>query len=219
MCTNLNKARILYCSDFGKRYTDRSNTSLIERNNHTISETGESISRSLSKIISNTSGVVKILEIGCGLGHNLELLKEFGSYSLTGIDIQEYALSKARVKYQGIDFINGDCANLPFDDREFDLVFSRVTLIHIHPEEIKRVAEEMMRVSSKYIAGIEYFSENIQEINWRGENDSVWKMNYHSVFRTSSEIKTIYCELVPISKEKYNKDSLFYQHYLIEKGN
>jgi len=217
MCTNLSKAKILYCSDFGKRYTDRSNISLTERDNHTISETGESISKSLSEIILNTNKVVKILEIGCGLGHNLELIKKFGNFSLTGIDIQEYALSKARGKYQGINFINSDCVNLPFDDGEFDLVFSRVTLIHIHPEEIKQVMREIMRVSSKYIAGIEYFSEDIQEINWRGESGSVWKMDYHSVFQSLSEIKTIYCKLVPINKEKYNKESLFYQHYLFEK--
>jgi len=191
--------------------------SLSERNEHTISETGESISQSLEHIIKNTDGVKKILEIGCGLGHNLELLKNIGDFSLTGVDIQDYALSNARIRYQDIDFIKADCINLPFEDDSFDLIFSRATLIHIHPEEIRRVAKEINRVTSKYIAGIEYYSETEQEINWRGEIGSVWKMNYHSIFKEVCDSKTVYCDLVQINPEKYKNDSLFYQHYLMKK--
>ena len=65
----------------------------------------------------------KIIDIGCGTGrHAIELAKR--GYSITGIDLSESLLEKAREKAikQGlaIDFLKHDARNLPFD-KEFDV--------------------------------------------------------------------------------------------------
>ena len=66
----------------------------------------------------------KILDVGCGTGrHAIELTKR--GYSVTGVDLSENMLEKAREKASNagfeIDFRQADARNLPFKE-EFDLV-------------------------------------------------------------------------------------------------
>jgi 2-polyprenyl-3-methyl-5-hydroxy-6-metoxy-1,4-benzoquinol methylase len=66
---------------------------------------------------------LKIIDIGCGTGrHSIELSKR--GYSMTGIDLSESLLEKARekAKQKGvqIDFLKHDARSLPFD-KQFDV--------------------------------------------------------------------------------------------------
>jgi len=66
---------------------------------------------------------VKILDVGCGTGrHSIELAKR--GYNVTGIDLSENMLAKAREKAEKenlkIDFQNHNAGNLPFEN-EFDV--------------------------------------------------------------------------------------------------
>ncbi len=66
---------------------------------------------------------LKIIDIGCGTGrHSIELSKR--GYSMTGIDLSESLLEKAREKAGKsnvqIDFLKHDARNLPFD-KQFDV--------------------------------------------------------------------------------------------------
>jgi 2-polyprenyl-3-methyl-5-hydroxy-6-metoxy-1,4-benzoquinol methylase len=65
---------------------------------------------------------LKILDVGCGTGrHSIEMTKR--GYRMTGIDLSESMLAKARQKAREqnlkIDFLQHDARNLPFDG-EFD---------------------------------------------------------------------------------------------------
>lgn len=65
---------------------------------------------------------LKIIDVGCGTGrHSIELAKR--GYSLTGIDLSETLLEKAREKAKEsgvrIDFLRHDARDLPFE-KEFD---------------------------------------------------------------------------------------------------
>ena len=66
---------------------------------------------------------LKIIDIGCGTGrHAIELTKR--GYSVTGIDLSESQLIKARAKAERenlkIEFLKHDARNLPFDN-QFDV--------------------------------------------------------------------------------------------------
>ncbi|MCK5030081.1 MAG: class I SAM-dependent methyltransferase [Thermoplasmatales archaeon] len=66
---------------------------------------------------------LKILDVGCGTGrHSIELSKR--GYSITGIDLSESQLTRAREKAEKnhliIDFQQQDARNLPFNN-EFDV--------------------------------------------------------------------------------------------------
>jgi len=67
---------------------------------------------------------VKILDVGCGTGrHSIELSKR--GYSITGIDLSDSLLAKAREKAEKqdlkINFLKYNARNLPFKN-EYDLV-------------------------------------------------------------------------------------------------
>lgn len=66
---------------------------------------------------------LKIIDIGCGTGrHSIELTKR--GYTMTGIDLSESLLEKAREKAEQnglqIEFSQHDARNLPFE-KEFDV--------------------------------------------------------------------------------------------------
>jgi len=71
----------------------------------------------------NYNKTLKILDVGCGTGrHSIELTKR--GYSLTGIDLSETQLKRAREKAEDerltIDFRQQDARNLTFNN-EFDV--------------------------------------------------------------------------------------------------
>jgi 2-polyprenyl-3-methyl-5-hydroxy-6-metoxy-1,4-benzoquinol methylase len=71
----------------------------------------------------NYNKELKIIDIGCGTGrHSIELSKR--GYSITGIDLSESLLEKAREKAKQsglqIDFLRHDARNLPFEN-QFDV--------------------------------------------------------------------------------------------------
>jgi 2-polyprenyl-3-methyl-5-hydroxy-6-metoxy-1,4-benzoquinol methylase len=71
----------------------------------------------------NYNKALRILDVGCGTGrHSIELTKR--GYSLTGVDLSETQLVRAKEKAKGqnlkIDFLQQDARNLTFN-HEFDL--------------------------------------------------------------------------------------------------
>lgn len=77
---------------------------------------------------------LKILEIGCGVGNNLEYFKRFGD--VTGADSSPIAIEYAREK-TGLEIVK--CVlpfDVPFGDQSFDLVIMLDVLEHID-EDIK----------------------------------------------------------------------------------
>lgn len=70
----------------------------------------------------NYNKSLKIVDIGCGTGrHAIELAKR--GYSVTGIDLSEAQLKKAREKAEQanvkVEFLRYDARNLPFEN-QFD---------------------------------------------------------------------------------------------------
>ena len=100
--------------------------------------------------ILSTVSFNSVLEIGCGTGKNTEWLFQKAEH-ITGIDLSEEMLSKAKEKIQSpkVEFIQTDINNgWTFTQRTFDLVsFSLVlehieNLDHIFKEAYKKLNEQ-----------------------------------------------------------------------------
>ncbi len=85
-----------------------------------------------------------VLEIGCGTGL---LLKEVDALakSARGIDISPGMLEKAQQR--GLDVMEGDATELPYDDASFDVVYSFKVLAHVR--DIDQAMREAARVTRR----------------------------------------------------------------------
>jgi SAM-dependent methyltransferase len=70
---------------------------------------------------------LSILDVGCGTGANLEMLKQFGEAE--GVDVSDDALEFCRLK--GLKVHKGLAESLPFADESFDLVTALDVVEHL----------------------------------------------------------------------------------------
>lgn len=90
---------------------------------------------------------MKVLEVGCGTGANLELFVDSGC-EITGIDLSPSMMDIARRKLDDrADLHLGDAADMPFADNSFDLVLSFLTLHEMPPAVRAPVMNEIVRVT------------------------------------------------------------------------
>lgn len=75
-----------------------------------------------------------LLDVGCGMGNLVEMLRRLGVEAY-GIEISEYALSQTPKKIKRF-FRKGSITNIPFGDKEFDVVSTTSVLEHIYPKEV-----------------------------------------------------------------------------------
>ena len=73
---------------------------------------------------------LKVLEIGCGTGRHTVRL-ESQSNTVTGIDISEGMLSKAKSKLPNVEFINANFIEHDFGTHKFDRILMSLVLEHI----------------------------------------------------------------------------------------
>ena len=164
--------------DFGRDYTD-CNTfdpaalNDLYRKNYGLTRTqiNQTFLRDLPKDLS-------FLEVGCNTGNQLLLLQQMGYTSLSGVELQPYALDIARSRVQNSFLQQGSSLALPFADAAFDIVFTSGVLIHISPEDLPRAMDEIHRCARTYIWGLEYYAPSETEVSYRSRNGLLWKMDY-----------------------------------------
>lgn len=71
----------------------------------------------------------RVLDFGCGTGW-LEALLSEGAHDVTGIDISEGMLRRARARFPNVRFVQGDLYTHTFDG-QYDLVMEKAVLHHL----------------------------------------------------------------------------------------
>lgn len=172
-----------WSGQFGKDYTDRCIFGPEELNSFYKREYG------ISRLDINNSFLSglglenkRVLEVGCNVGNQLRMLQNMGFSNLYGIELQQYAVEKAKSLTKGINIIQGVGDDIPFKDGYFDMVFTSGVLIHISPDNINRVLDEIYRCTREYIWGFEYYADEYAEVNYRGNNDLLWKTNFSRLY-------------------------------------
>lgn len=103
----------------------------------------------------------KILDVGCGKGFQLyELTQLCPGVEVHGIDVSSYAIENSKEEVKDRLKV-GSAAALPYDDGEFDFVFSINTLHNLHCYDLDKAIREIERVGkkSKYICVESYRTE------------------------------------------------------------
>jgi SAM-dependent methyltransferase len=95
------------------------------------------------KRLSGLPSGARVADLGCGSGVFTELLRRAG-YRSVGLDISPKLVALGRRKYPGLELIEGDAENLPFETASLDGVLLS-GLVHHFPDP-RRLAAEVQRV-------------------------------------------------------------------------
>lgn len=87
-----------------------------------------------------------MLDCGCGTGRFANLLAQRGA-RVVGMDISGNMIKIAKKKTPLAEFIIGDVFNMPFKEKEFDLLVCSQLLTHLH--QYKKPLLEMKRVINR----------------------------------------------------------------------
>lgn len=157
---------------------------------------------------------ISILEMGCSCGINLRILKELGFKNLTGIDISQIACQDAKKNHPDLNIVSGSILEMPFDDNQFDVVFTMGVLIHQPPTtSLPIVMKEAVRCSKNNILGFEDYATNFENVPYHGE-DLCFRGPYASTWLSHEpSLKVVDTKIVPIPNRK---DGACQQCYKLE---
>jgi SAM-dependent methyltransferase len=92
----------------------------------------------------------RILDVGCGKGYLLyEFTQILPNCKVNGVDISKYALANAKDEIQPY-LHEANATTLPFNDDEFDFVYSINTLHNLYIQDLFSSLSEMSRVGRKH---------------------------------------------------------------------
>ena len=103
----------------------------------------ESFLETITQSLNSEAQSPKILDVGCGTGGNLEMLKKFGAAE--GVDVSDDALEFCQSK--GLTVHKGLAEELPFADESFDVVTALDVIEHLD-DDIAGL-REMFRILRK----------------------------------------------------------------------
>ena len=136
--------------------------------------------RMLSKI--EKSSVSSFLDCGSNIGRNIAFLNKILPTASTNIvELAKMPYEECLKNYQVESSFLGSIKEATFD-REFDLVFTNAVLIHVNPDDLVDSMRRMYEMSSKYILIGEYFNRTPVMINYRGEDDKLFKRDFGKLF-------------------------------------
>lgn len=172
-----------WAGDFGQSYTDRNTRDRAEWDDFYRQNWGLTKTDMNATFLADLPRDARILEVGCNTGMQLRGLQDMGFTNLYGVELQPYAVEKAKQQTQGINIVQGSGFDLPFRDGFFDLVCTNGVLIHIAPDDLPRIMGEMVRCSRQYIWGFEYYSPSLTSVPYRGNDGFLWKADYAALFQ------------------------------------
>ncbi len=184
-----------WASEFGDSYTERNN----------VSKNISCRTALFSKILSNTFGIKKVLELGANIGHNLMVINNLiPDLALTGVEINEKAVEEMK-KIPNVNAIHSSMLEINISNLgKFDLTFTSGALIHINPDFLNHVYEILYQCSNKYILIMEYYNPTPIVVDYRNNKDRLFKRDF------AGEILSKYTDLELLRYGfQYHRDNNF----------
>lgn len=158
---------IFWAGDFGDEYISRNRSSGLLHSKVAM----------WSQMIRSANRVSSIKELGCNIGLNLKALNHLRpEYQLSGVEINQSAATEAQ--RLGIASIKCGTITEPLSDPKADLTFTAGVLIHINPERLPIVYDNLVSLSSRYILVAEYYNPTPTEVNYRGHSERLFKRDF-----------------------------------------
>lgn len=183
----------MWDGDFGKRYVERHPTT-VEGFDELREEQygpGTTQTKLMEESLGHLDRESRILEVGANIGIQLRILRNLGFENLYGIDVQSYAVETCHRDAPELDVIEANAFDVPFKDGYFDLVFTNEMLVTIPPDLLDTAIDEIVRCSSQYVWGLEFYADEYTEIEWRGEDEMLWKTDFVDRYQQRHDLRLV----------------------------
>lgn len=131
----------------------------------------------LDEVLARLHESSRVLDLGCGSGVPVALTLAEAGHHVTGVDLSEVQIGRARARVPAATFIQADATTLDLPASSFDAVLSFYALIHIPLDEqeplLRRIAE-WLRPGGLFVATIGATAWTGSEQNWLGGDVPMW---------------------------------------------
>ena len=170
-----------WATDFGNDYPSRNEGEKMISSNLAL----------FSRIFKNCPYVNSVAELGCNIGLNLIALNRMNrNLKLRGYEINEKAAYAAREKNIA-EIVNTTVVETLDASQKFDLTFTKGVLIHINPEMLQAVYENLYDLSNRYIMVCEYYNPAPVSIDYRGNKDRLFKRDFAGELIQKYDLKLV----------------------------
>jgi SAM-dependent methyltransferase len=118
-----------------------------------------------------------VLDVGCGCGVPVARTLAHAGHSVTGVDVSDVQIERARRLVPGATFRRADAAELDFPDASFDAIACLYALIHMPQERQRRLISRMaawLRPGGCLLATTGAHAWTGTEENWLGGDAPMW---------------------------------------------
>lgn len=119
----------------------------------------------------------RVLDLGCGSGIPVAKTLAAAGHQVTGVDISEVQVARARESVPEAEFIHADATRLSFPLGSFDAVVSFYALIHIPLDEQLPLLQRMatwLRPGGRFVGTTGHDAWTGSEEKWLGGEAGMW---------------------------------------------
>jgi pseudaminic acid biosynthesis-associated methylase len=133
-------------------------------------------------MLSKAENVESVLECGCNIGRNIELISSvLPAARKSIIEVSKAAYEVASKRYSLHEGFNGTIVDSNLNDK-YDLVFTCGVLIHIHPDNLLENMKVMASYSNRYMLIAEYFNRTPVSLEYQGQKEKLFKSDFGKRF-------------------------------------
>jgi len=169
-----------------------------------------------TKALGQAGKISSCIEFGANIGMNLRSLQLlYPEIGLQGIEINETACKELKSLIGEKNAHHTSIFDFPVT-KQYDVSLIKGVLIHINPEKLLLVYEQLYKASNRYILIAEYYNPSPVAISYRGHQNRLFKRDF------AEEFLDTYSDVTLVDYGfSYHRDSAFPQDdikwFLLEK--
>ena len=170
-----------WAGNFGEDYIKRNNSESLLNSKVAM----------WSRMLTAAHNVTSAQELGCNIGLNLVALKRLNpALRLSGYEINESAAKQAK-SYGVADITLGSILDSIEHTPKADLTFTAGVLIHINPDYLDNVYQNLVNGSNRYVLVAEYYNPSPTQITYYGHQNKLFKRDFAGDLIDSYGLKLI----------------------------
>ena len=161
-----------------------------------------------------------LLDCGCGTGPMISLLYENdASKNYTGLDITPKMIEVAKNKnLEGVNWVVGDCENLPFEENSFDAIICSNSFHHYpNPQKFFDSAKRVLKPGGRLILQDYTASKFVLWIMNHAEMPFANLMGHGDVSAYSLDQVQQFCDVADLKIEKLKREKKMRLHLVARK--